>query len=482
MRTLIAIVLCTAVASAVAETVTDATTFAPDFRMQTGIVPVRFDAAGTAALALAGRRQDGRPMLALVQAAPEQPSYREIALPDDAVAIDVGEDNGAEHLFVLAGQRVLRLTDIDGELEDYASVTSLYRGRSLAELRSDLDFARDVDGDRRVDLIVPDFEITWVRHGDGTVRPLELPSARRAYEQVVTYRPAAVTTAPAIAGAPVYTVRGDTLFTFVGNDVEPARRALPLGLSPELELEAFYNNPEDIDQRDVTLREIDRFVDVNGDTIPDILTLETLSEGVFDKTTTYRIHHGRVAGGSLEFDAQPDTVVASKGFQFDARFTDYDAERKMFIAPNVRIGVRAIIGALFSRAVTLAINVHVPDGDGVISADPVTTIKTRIRFDFGSGQAEFPTIQFGDVDGDGRSDLVLKSRRGELSWRRALEDGNFDRDDQPLGIAGPTDGSQVHLVDLDGDGRVEIVVRYGRGDDEALVGQLAIHRLAADIE
>ena len=277
-------------------------------------------------------------------------------------------------------------------------------------------------------------------------------------------------------------MRGDTLFTFAGDDVEPARRALPLGLSPELELEAFYNNPEDIDQRDVTLREIDRFVDVNGDTIPDILTLETLSEGVFDKTTTYRIHHGRVAGGSLEFDAQPDTVVASKGFQFDARFTDYDAERKMFIAPNVRIGVRAIIGALFSRAVTLAINVHVPDGDGVISADPVTTIKTRIRFDFGSGQAEFPTIQFGDVDGDGRSDLVLKSRRGELSWRRALEDGNFDRDDQPLGIAGPTDGSQVHLVDLDGDGRVEIVVRYGRGDDEALVGQLAIHRLAADIE
>ena len=446
----------------------------PGFRVQTGLLAVDFSGDQQAAsLAFAGRDDGGAPMLGLMRMADEGLEYREIALPDGAVAVDVGAVDGAEAVYVLGGGAIHALTGFDADLAPVAEASSLYRGRSLAELTSDLDFARDIDGDGRVEFLVPDFDVMHVVDAPRQ-RAIELPSYRRGYDRTVTYRAPTVTAAAEFDDGTLYSVRGDTLLTFEPLAVAASKTRLALGLSDEVELETYYNSYEDIDQNDIVLREVERFTDVNGDGLPDIVTLETVSAGVFDKTTTYRIHHGRDESGRLRFDGEADTVLSSRGFQLGAQIEPLDESRNIIVTASVQVGVRAIIGALFSRAVTMRVEIHPPLENGTVASDVSTTIKVRVKFDFGSGQVEFPTIAFGDIDGDGVNDLVVKERRRDMNWRRGNGDGSFAERSESLSVTGPADGTNVVLGDLDGDGRDELVALYGRADGDELNGRIGV--------
>ncbi|MEL7375139.1 MAG: VCBS repeat-containing protein, partial [Pseudomonadota bacterium] len=349
----------------------------------------------------------------------------------------------------------LLLDTLDGAYTPLANVESLYRGRSFAPLTSSLDIAQDIDGDNDSEILVQGFDELAVIGGDAyaDVTLLDLPSIRRSFERAQNYRP--VRTAPARleTQAAVVAVRGDDLLRFdltsAEDTVAAQTLALGLELSSERDIERFYNGDPELDQRDVTLREPELLADINGDDLPDLVTLETKSTGVFDKQTTYRIH---LARSDLSFDTEPDTVISSKGYQFYIRKVQLEEDRAAIVSPGVRIGVRTIIGALFSRSVTLDIAVHTADDAGVIAAEPSAEIRAKVRFDFGSGQVEFPTVEFGDLDGDGRQDLILKRGRDKLGWRRNLGDGRFERRNTDMELRAPKNGSNVFAADLDGDG------------------------------
>ena len=453
----------------------------PSFRVQTGLLSLTFPQENASSLAFAGRNRAGEPLLGLIRIDDDGLSYRELSLPEGAAAIDVGEASASTGtLFVLCAGSVHSLGTFHGEFEKVADTTSLYRGRSFAELNSDLDFARDISGDDVAELLVPDFDAVHMIAETGR-REIPVPSYRRGYDQTVTYRTPTVAAAPKVASDTLYTVRGNELLRFDPGSDRAQVQVLSLGLSDELEQETFYNSYEDIDQTDVVLRELDRFTDINGDDVPDIVTLETVSEGVFNKTTTYRVHHGRLEDGQLTYDGEADTVLSSKGFQLSARVAPIDDERKMLVTASVQVGVRAIIGALFSRAVTMRITIHPSTEDGTIASTPSTTIKARVKFDFGTGQVEFPTIAFGDIDGDGVNDLVLKERKRAMNWRRGTGDGSFETNSQELNVTGPANGANVVLTDLTDNGRDELIVLYGRADGDELAGRVAVfHALAED--
>ncbi len=448
----------------------------PGFRVQTNLLSLKFPDQTASSLVFAGRNEDGMPMLGVLYMESGSLRYRELDLPQSAVSIDVGPlSSETSALYVLAAGAVYALNSLQGKLVQAAETPSLYRGRSFAELTSDLDFARDINGDDVAELLIPDFDSLHVFGAAGR-HHIDLPSYRRGYDETVTYRAPTVAAAPKVAGGTLYSVRGNTLLSFDPRTNSPRTSELTLGLSNELERETFYNSYEDIDQDDVVLRELDRFTDINGDDLPDIVALETVSSGVFNKTTTYRIHHGQIEDEQLVFDSEADTVASSRGYQLGARFAPLDDTRSIMVSASVKVGVRAIIGALFTRAVTMQVEIHPPASDGTIASAASTTIKARVKFDFGNGQVEFPTIAFGDVDGDGINDLILKERKRILNWRQGTDDGGFDTRSNSLDVTGPADGTNVVLADLTGDGRDEVVVLYGRADGETLIGRVAMFR------
>ncbi len=443
------------------------------FHPQTGFTEATMSDSAGATLALAGRREDGEPVLALLRYRDGRLEQREIPLPDNAVAIDSGPtDQAQQAVFILCTDKVLRLDQFDGNPVIIAEVPSMYRGRSFAELTNAVDFARDLDGDGVADLVVQDFDAVHVLRGpDYTNRSsLALPSLRRGYDRAVTYRPARIAAVNLDGSHALVSVRGNTLLRFdqsgPGYSEQPDILPLEIGLSDEREIEAVYNGYENIDQSEIVLREPEIILDLNGDDIADLVTLETLSTGVFDKQSTYRVHFGRSDAGRLSYDAEPDTVLSSRGYQFGLRAAPIDDKGVALVSPGVEVGLRTIIGALFTKSVTMQIAIYAPDVSGVIPGDPNTTVKTKISFDFGSGRAELPTIAFGDFDGDGRNDLLLKRKGSQVVWRRNIGDGVFESDGRELDIAGPADGTAMIAVDLDGDERDEVVARYSIADGE----------------
>ena len=447
------------------------------FLPQTGVVTLEFADRSGEVLALAGRDDSGTPRIAFLTADDTGTTIIARALPEDAVAIDAGPNGAGDALFVLCADRIERLDTLDGAYTPLANVESLYRGRSFAPLTSSLDIAQDIDGDDDSEILVQGVDELAVIGGAAYagVTLLDLPSIRRSFERAQNYRP--VRTAPARleTQAAVVAVRGDDLLRFdltsAEDTVSAQTLALGLELSSERDIERFYNGDPELDQRDVTLREPELLADINGDDLPDLVTLETKSTGVFDKQTTYRIH---LARPDLSFDTEPDTVISSKGYQFYIRKVQLEEDRAAIVSPGVRIGVRTIIGALFSRSVTLDIAVHTADDAGVIAAEPSAEIRAKVRFDFGSGQVEFPTVEFGELDGDGRQELILKRGRDKLGWRRNLGDGRFERRNTDMELRAPKNGSNVFAADLDGDGNDEIIVRYDMQDGDELRRTLRI--------
>ncbi|MEO1573366.1 MAG: VCBS repeat-containing protein [Pseudomonadota bacterium] len=426
---------------------------------------VRFVENGPHAVAFAGRDANGRPQLGLVRIADDGPAIRRIDLPEDAVAIDVGAAGASRRvLFVLTTEAVLRLDWFDGPLQVAARTTSVYRGRSLGSIGAELDFARDMNGDGVAELVIPDFDVLRVFE-DSQVTELSLSMLRRGYGLDATYEPADLKLAPGVGTHRLHAIAGNTLLTFAQGQRQAVETELPLGLSDELLLQKFYNGDDDIDQADLTLREVSEFADVNGDRVPDIATLETVSTGVFDKSTVYRVHVGAVANGALRFDEAADLTLSSDGYQVGTEVTRLGDGRRVLVSSSIKVGIGAVIGALFSRAVTLRTELLSLDA-GDADREP-TRIKSRIRFDFDSGRAALPTIKFGDLDGDGVSDLLLKTRAQTFSWRAGDAQGRFDSKERDVEFAAPADGDNVVLADLNGDGRDEIVVYYGVADTPA---------------
>ena len=440
------------------------------FAPQTGFTMTTFDGERDIA-AVAGRDDNGVPRLALIQSIDGELRVAEMTLPEDAVAIDTGAiSEDREALFILCAKRVFRLDQVDADLAEVAAVESLYRGRSYAPLTASLDFASDIDNDGVAELLIQDFDELTVLDGEGYAdrARLTLPTLRRSFERAQNFRPVRTASIP----DQLISVRGDQLLRYPLTDRMSTNESLPpvitelgLGLSSERDIERFYNGDPELDQRDVTLREPELLVDINGDDLPDLVTLETVSSGVFEKETTYRLHLARTPYG---YNVEPDTVFSGEGYQFGLRAVELNDEQTALVAPGVKIGLRAIIGALFSRSVNLDIAIFAADETGQFPAEASTEVRAKVKFDFGSGQAELPTITFGDIDGDGQRDLILKRGRDQLGWRRNLGGGSFASKGKTLDIAAPKDGSYVVAADFDGDGRDELLVRYGLQDGAAI--------------
>lgn len=396
-------------------------------------------------LLLAGRNLrvfTGRPG-ALPAATP-----REATVPEDVTFLDVLPGDAGTRRLLLLGEAGLRTWALEGEGTPLAGGALDWRAASRAS------FADLVRGDTT---IVPADDEAWrvddERFEVETFIEVEPPGAFLEDTGVVTRsRPEVF-----LGAAPLGAEGGRTLWALSGTTLVAqhagARYAYDVSFLP-----AGGKR---------------RLLDMDGDGTPDVLHREGNTQEAtyaFFRTPPVRLRDGALIGdGGLR---PPAAVVRLSGFQLEPVFTDLDGDGDLdLINTSIPIDMRNTMRALGGHVTshTRAFLTRTTESGFTLPNDPdaevTSDIGVQVRFKPAGTidiERSFTILPQGDLDGDGRRDLVIRTGPETLRIRRGVATGVWEKDGREVKIppVGASPNVEGFPADVDGDGKDELLLLY----------------------
>ena len=386
-------------------------------------------------------------------------------------------------VFIEPGQIVAY--DIEtGEYQKIAEISSLYGQERVGGIVP-IDFFRDLNGDDLDDLIVTDVSGYRVRLQlpDGSLGPesiLEKSVTMSLSDNSVWFSNRSLVSGDmnfdglsdlavwSGATLQVYVQEAGGKFAATADDRDTGLKVLT-----ELEMQALEDDLGAVDQSGLTESRIYSIEDLNGDAIPDILTESTYSEGLFDKRNEFRLHLGHGGQDGQEFVSyrpEPDALLASEGILFDPISTDIDGDGRMdLLTREARLSFGRIIRALISGGMNLELQFYKMTESETYPDEANYSTNTRVKFSRTSGQVDIPAFEVADFDGDGIQDMLLQSDVDELGFYRGLPgDEVFANLTAQVNVKLPRNGELADAIDVNGDNRIDFVMRYSVADSDEL--------------
>ena len=375
----------------------------------------------------------------------------EAALPPDALFVDTLASGDTDRFVVFDGRRLFRFGPPKWEPKPLPidPLPTIYRGETSGV--ASVDVARDVNGDQRDDIVLPDFDGLWIILQDevgGFAEPVKIPVAPTMDSSLsVSY-----------AVAPVYLFdydgdgRGDLgvedddrIWVFQDAVVETAEVVLPNRLTVD----------------DGPVRALDDVRDYNGDGVVDLsVSSVDMEDDLLAATSATEFYFGERRDGLLAFRGEPDAILQTGTFG-DVEMMDVNGDGLMdAVVVAGSFSVRKLISALVTRSMSVDIQVHYM-GAGGFASEPDVTKKIKVSQDrnpFG----------FGDVNGDSLTDFVQRTDEGLAVYLGEHTEALLAKRAKEIEVKLPFEGrspSDVEAVDLDGDGRDDFLLRYGNHED-----------------
>lgn len=416
---------------------------------------------------------------------------RLIKVPENAVFFSVGEqpDGLPDALVILTEKGVERYDPASGTFVPLIATSSIFRqGIDLRFVRS--SFARDLNDDGRFDLIVPDFDgaRVFIQGTDGGFSdPVTLPvePEMRLVGRFSNDNISDTELAPPAPTTPSFSVFPYYLFEATGDDrkdivynvgtdflifeqtadgsfsTRPQTVSLAFDVRGNRWVDQLVADERNADQSQFRDTTVYRILDLDGDDIAEVITVENKANGVFDREQTFSVYNGRIAEGRLTYGREPDFVYALEGVG-GVGFRDLDKDDRLDLTVTAfKLSIPKIISVLVTRKLKVNTLFYRNEQATGLAAQKSGERSTLIEVDLSRGLTNNPVLVYDDFDGDAVLDL-LTSDKGELIILKNSAGDLFSDEIASMKTTLPADGSLVHTVDLNDDVRKDVIVRYNR--------------------
>jgi hypothetical protein len=219
---------------------------------------------------------------------------------------------------------------------------------------------------------------------------------------------------------------------------------------------------------DVALETID---DINGDGLVDIVTKESVRDGMMSRTNTLMVRYGFIENGMIAYKNKADGKASFDG-EGMIKFKDVNGDGlKDYYTLSVEMGIGTMMSAM-SGAIDMDLRFYTLGKSGKYGKKPIYENEIEIAINSGTDGEALTEIE--DFNGDGVNDLILKTDDDEFTiytggkGKRLFAKRGVDYEiDLPKSV-------RAEVKDFNGDGKADILFLYGKhydDDEEKEIGE-----------
>ena len=217
-------------------------------------------------------------------------------------------------------------------------------------------------------------------------------------------------------------------------------------------------------------RVLHTFQDLNGDGVSDLVIHSLEGRSLGSQRSLYEVHFGTPTPDGIVFTEEVSRTIRPRGTAgglqpwgySSQRFQDIDGDSKTDILfKDVQTGLVGMSRAMLGKSIAIDLEFY-HNRNGAYPNKPTTKRKIRPNLDiFETDRVFFPVVLLGDVNGDGRSDLLVGENWKELHVFLGVPGQElFARTPRKVAIAMPNDERNARLVDLNKDNKQDLLIHY----------------------